>query len=46
MVKSTGVEAKVLLTTSPQMLSGWRYTGDDESYSDVLIGMRRLRSDR
>jgi mannose-6-phosphate isomerase-like protein (cupin superfamily) len=45
-VKSTGVEAKMLLTTSPQMLSGWRYTGDDESYSDVLIGMRRLRSDR
>lgn len=45
-VKSTGVEAKVLLTTSPQMPSGWRYTGDDESYSDVLISMRRLRSHR
>nr|WP_180819441.1 cupin domain-containing protein [Gordonia terrae] len=39
-VKSTGVEAKVLLTIGPQMRSGWRYTGDDESYSDTLISMR------
>jgi len=41
-VKSTGVEARVLLTTSPQFRSGWRYTGDDESYSDVLIGLREV----
>ncbi len=39
-VKSTGVEARVHLTTSPQMPSGWRYTGDDESYSDALIALR------
>lgn len=39
-VKSTGVEAKVQLTTAPQMPSGWRYTGDDESYSDALIALR------
>jgi mannose-6-phosphate isomerase-like protein (cupin superfamily) len=39
-VKSTGVEAKVHLTTAPQMPSGWRYTGDDESYSDALIELR------
>lgn len=39
-VKSTGVEAKVHLTTAPQMPSGWRYTGDDESYSDALIALR------
>ena len=39
-VKSMGVEAKVHLTTAPQMPSGWRYTGDDESYSDALIALR------
>lgn len=39
-VKSTGVEAKVHLTTAPQMPSGWRYTGDDESYSDALMALR------
>ena len=39
-VKSTGVEAKVHLTTAPQMPSGWRYTGDDEAYSDALIALR------
>lgn len=40
-VKSAGVEAISFVTTSPQMPSGWRYTGDDESYSDALIGLRR-----
>lgn len=39
-VKATGVEAKALLTTAPQMPSGWRYTGDDESYSDALVALR------
>lgn len=39
-VSSTGVEARVHLTTSPQLPSGWRHTGDDESYSDALIALR------
>jgi mannose-6-phosphate isomerase-like protein (cupin superfamily) len=40
-VKSTGVEATSLVTTAPQMPSGWRHTGDDESYSDALVELRR-----
>jgi mannose-6-phosphate isomerase-like protein (cupin superfamily) len=39
-VKSTGVEARTLVTTAPQMPSGWRHTGDDETYSDALIALR------
>jgi mannose-6-phosphate isomerase-like protein (cupin superfamily) len=39
-IQSVGVEATCLVTTAPQMPSGWRHTGDDESYSDVLIGLR------
>ncbi|MED5804008.1 hypothetical protein VX037_23580 [Gordonia sp. Z-3] len=39
-VRSTGVEAVSYLTTAPQMPSGWRHTGDDESYSDALIALR------
>jgi mannose-6-phosphate isomerase-like protein (cupin superfamily) len=39
-MQSVGVEATCLVTTAPQMPSGWRYTGDDESYSDVLLGLR------
>ena len=39
-MRSAGVEATCLVTTAPQMPSGWRYTGDDESYSDVLLGLR------
>ena len=39
-VRSTGVESMSYVTTAPQLPSGWRHTGDDESYSDVLIGLR------
>ena len=39
-MQSAGVAATCLVTTAPQMPSGWRYTGDDASYSDVLIGLR------
>lgn len=40
-LKSTGIESLSLFTTAPQMPSGWRYTGDDESYSNLLIALRR-----
>jgi mannose-6-phosphate isomerase-like protein (cupin superfamily) len=39
-VESTGEEATSLVTTAPQMKSGWRYTGDDETYSDALVALR------
>lgn len=39
-IKATGVESMSYVTTAPQLPSGWRHTGDDESYSDVLIGLR------
>ncbi|MBD0862923.1 hypothetical protein IA539_17200 [Gordonia sp. zg691] len=39
--RAVGVEATLVLTVGPVMPSGWRHTGDDESYSDTLIALRR-----
>lgn len=39
-LKASGVESINFWTMAPVMQSGWRYTGDDESYSDALISMR------
>jgi mannose-6-phosphate isomerase-like protein (cupin superfamily) len=41
-LRATGVDSLNYWTTSPQPPDGWRYTGDDASYSDFLISDRRV----
>ncbi|MSW95799.1 MAG: hypothetical protein F2796_03270 [Actinobacteria bacterium] len=41
-LRATGVETLNYWTTGPAQPTGWRYTGDDGSYSDLLIGMRKV----
>jgi hypothetical protein len=41
-MKATGVESINFWTMAPLMQSGWRYTGDDATYSDALIDMRAV----
>lgn len=39
-LKASGVESIAFWTMAPVQKTGWKYTGDDPSYSDGLVAMR------